>query len=299
MATVAFDLTTILHAMQKMAQGMGHEAEWSPLIPDQDYIIKLLEERWIDLGEIGDLVALCSEHYAKLNAFLTEHGFEPTVSAFDPSEGLGVVSILDKTVNWASGPGIKVDIFTEDGPKPGFELPARDVTVFTTGGPGHLLRIATKEADTLWIYVPWKGNSSHNDLSGLDLFILASEIMSGLGLYPEAGAFAGAHVPMVDFSVQPDLSFLLGMIVSNHMRSLAVLEAGQQFKLRMNEEGARVKVATNMSAFETCIREPERFIVDTPFFLWFTHEGFEDLPLAVARVDFDSMKKPEGSLSEL
>jgi hypothetical protein len=296
MATTAFDLITVLYAMGKMAYRLGDDATWTGVTPFQDYVIAHLPEHMSDFDQIGDLVALCSEYYEKLNAFLVEHGFEPTVSAFDPAEGLGVVSILDKTVNWQSGPGTKVEIFTDGGPKPGFELPEQDVTIYTTSGPGHLLRLATKEADTLWIYVPYSGSKP---LTGLELFVHASHIMADLDSYVESSTFFGAQIPMVDFSVEPDLSFLLGMVVSNPMRELTVLEAGQQFKFRMNEEGARVKVATNMSAFESCIMEPERFVVDQPFYMWFTHEGFEDLPMAIAWVDFDSMKLPEGSLSDL
>jgi hypothetical protein len=82
----------------------------------------------------------------------------------------------------------------------------------------------------------------------------------------ECREFAGAQVPMLDFDVKPDLSWLVGADVNLEDGGAHVItQAAQQFKMRMDETGTRVKVATVVVA-SPCIREdPVVFVLNKPF----------------------------------
>lgn len=73
----------------------------------------------------------------------------------------------------------------------------------------------------------------------------------------------------------------------------------QQFKMRMDETGARVKVATVIVTMRGMSEEPRIFTVNGPVYGWWTQKGFEDLPMAAFFADWDALHKPAGSLADL
>jgi hypothetical protein len=113
--------------------------------------------------------------------------------------------------------------------------------------------------------------------------------------------YAGAEIPMVDFNICPDLKWLLGaQAIAANGDPYEIVQAAQQFRFRMDETDARAKVASAIGIhYTSAIRdEPMVFAVRNPFYCWWTQKGI-DLPMAAAFVDWDSMKKPAGSLEEM
>ena len=116
------------------------------------------------------------------------------------------------------------------------------------------------------------------------------------GAYP---TFAGAKVPMIDFDLTPDLKWLLGAgLTTKPGGHYAITQALQQFKLRMDETGARVKVATALAPSGAMHYYPTVFLVDRPFYGWWTQRGV-DLPMAVFFADWDCWRKPAGALEDM
>ncbi len=306
MATRALDVVTIMHALSVLdgelkTKGWDADGELA-----QELFVSWMETYKDQIASVKGLKAKASNLYEVLNAYLVEHKFDPMIDPFEPSDHLGVVSILDKLVNWQSGPGEVIQIQTSGGPKPGFELPASDVNVYYVDGyPGsHLLELKTKTRDTLWLFV-------HGDKSieGLALAKLSMDVMGRKRTIPFVGAnhgvtqltFGSAHVPMIDFDIKPDISWLKGLFTQTEDGHFYVIDqAKQQFKMRMDETGARVKVATALVAKRLSMptREPAIFVVDQPFYGWWTQKG-TSLPMAAFFADWDSMKKPAGTLAEL
>ena len=104
---------------------------------------------------------------------------------------------------------------------------------------------------------------------------------------------------MIEFDVKPDLSWLLGADTTTVSGdSYSVAQAAQQFKMRMDETGARVKVATAIVVVRVNLLVPTVFIVDRPFYGWWTQRGI-DLPMAAFFADWDCWRKPSGSLESL
>ena len=116
----------------------------------------------------------------------------------------------------------------------------------------------------------------------------------GEGAYP---TWAGAKVPMIDFDLTPDLAWLLGAgMITERGDRYEIVQAAQQFKMRMDETGARVKVATIVIVKVLSLTlGPKMFVVDRPFYGWWTQHGI-DMPLAAFFADWDCWRKPAGSL---
>jgi hypothetical protein len=119
----------------------------------------------------------------------------------------------------------------------------------------------------------------------------------GARAYP---TFAGARIPMIDFDLTADLDWLLGAVLFTvSPEPYRIEQAKQQFKLRMDETGARVKVATAMVAGAVSLHYgPTIFIVDRPFYGWWTQRGV-DVPMAAFFADWDCWRKPAGALEDL
>ncbi len=301
--TRALDVVTIMHALSVLGEKLKVK-QWHAANPQQARILNLAEHVE-ELAKVTGLDALASTSYVDLNSFLTDRRFEPMIQPFDPSLSLGVVSVLDKLVQWLRGPGQIVDIYTERGEKKGFELPRDGVNIYeVTLSPGsYLLELLTKSDDTLWLFV-------HEDLSleGLDMVKLAFDVMSlprqisGTRYFgASTPQFAGAQVPMLDFSVKPDLDWLLGAEAETERHHYTIDQAGQQLKMRMDETGARVKVATYaVATLRGGSPKPRIFKVDRPFYGWWTQKGLEHLPMAVFFASWDKLGSwTEGSLAHL
>lgn len=303
MATRALDVITILHALNVLDGELGTKG-WNAKNQQQKRIFDWLTEHRNLLAKVTGLDAKASRFWEELNRFLTDHKFDPMVQPFDSDLGIGVVSILDKLVKWLNGPGAKIQIITEQGRRPGFELPPNGVNIFEVAGysGSYLLELLIKSDDTLWLFV-----HSNTSLDGLDMVELSMDVMSQTRKKPmrnsfggEYQAFVGAQVPMVDFDIKPDISWLLGAdIIAKSGASYSIAQAYQQFKMRVDETGARVKVATAMMVMLGGIgEEPQVFIVDRPFYGWWTQKDI-DLPMAAFFADWDSFHKPAGSLEDL
>jgi hypothetical protein len=126
-----------------------------------------------------------------------------------------------------------------------------------------------------------------------------SRALYGLGR-GEWPTWAGAKVPMIEFNVNPDLSWLLGAhTAAVNGDRYEIAQAAQQFKMRMDETGARVKVATVTTVRAVSLTlGPKLFVVDRPFYGWWTQRGI-DFPMAAFFADWDCWRKPSGSLEDL
>jgi hypothetical protein len=303
MATRALDVITILHALSVLNKELEIKT-WNAKNSQQKKIFDWLEEHRELLAKVTGLDAKASRFYEELNRFLTDHKFSPMVKPFDPNQGLGVVSILDKLVKWLHGPGTKVQILTARGERPGFELPAQGVNIFKVNGypDSYLLELLTGSNDTLWLF-------DHDDttLDGLAVVELSMNVMSRSREIPTRNSrfsdrcpvFAGAQFPMLDFDIKPDISWMTG--ADTHASGggyFYIAQAAQQYKMRMDETGARVKVATTMAVMRGISEKPQIFVIDRPFYGWWTQKGL-NLPMAAFFADYDSFRKPDGSLENL
>jgi len=291
MATRALDVTTIMKCLRELEESfLGQNREWKTENEGQQRIFAWYSRFKDLLPKVRGLKAKASRKYDELNDFLTAEGFEPM---FDPFEGIGVASILDKLINWAGGTATLCEIYGRDQKTyPGFELPPDGVNIYQVS-QGFLAELKTKSDDTLWLLLPKSGST----LSDLDMVQMAFDVMTENRRI--AHMREGVQIPKLDFYVKPDLGFLLNASTTDLDGVLwYISQAFQMFKMRMNEKGARVKVATGI-VMKSLSMGPSKLVFDQPFYGWWTQKGLEELPMAVFYADYDSWKEPAGSLEDL
>jgi hypothetical protein len=294
MSTQALDTTTILHALATLeGEFLGTQCVWEPVNGGQTKIFGWLTACKDQLKRVAGLKSKASTDYRVLNAFLAEERFSIRLNPF---EGIGVVSILDKLVEWLDGAAALTEIRGANGQTfPGFEIEANGAHVYrVVGQPGPLVEMKTKSADTLWLYLPDENISIYD---GIDLVRMIAGVMAS----PRSthDRYAGVRVPKIDFDITPDISFLIGAgVIDKDGLDWYITQAIQQFKFRMNEKGARARVATAISAKRGMSFEPVKLSINRPFYGWFTQPGF-DMPIASFYADYNSWKEPAGSLEDL
>lgn len=293
MSTKALDVSTIFHALSVLeAEFLGKERKWRTHNPTQEYLFELYAENKKALELLKGLIAKASTDWTVLNAFLQEHGFDPMFER--PLDGIGAVSILDMMVKWLNG-AFNTTIHSDRKDYPGFEIPHEGHETFECDHMGFewMTSLKTESGDSLWLAMPDQEPRDAEDLltmafSAMECDRRPKELVSTVSL------------PEVEFDIKPDLGFLIGAdTTSNSGEYWYVSEAHQQFKFRMNKEGARAKVATGIGMLRGGVsNEPRPLIFYKPFLGWFTQKAAPTLPIAVFYADRDSWKKA-GDLDSL
>jgi hypothetical protein len=294
MASSALDLITMGQALNVLQQEHLGPCSWSTINDEQmqfnDWYAKFSDQ----IAELRGLAALASLDYQVLNKFLVEHGFEPK---FDEFDGVGVASLLDMLVEWfvEAAQAIVFSHCDEELMKyPAFSLDAGGVEIFDPEfGAGPLARIKTKSGDSLWLQM------EPAPTDGLHLALVAQAVAQSSKRINTRWT-AGVVVPKVEIITEPDLSWMLGFNTRSERDGYhSICQAFQMFRFRMNEEGARAKVATGFATTRGVSRDPQPLVFDRPFMGYSTQAGYDDLPLAAFYADKDSWFEPTGSLTDL
>lgn len=296
MTTKALDLVTIFKCFRQLEEkllgmemrSLSGNYETTQLFIWYEHFRSLVEK-------ITGLKAMSSNDADALNNFLTVDGFDPMFYELGKSD-VGVVSILDKMVKWLKGEAELTDISSGLKRYSGFEISPSGVDIYEVPS-GILAELKTTSDDYLWLSLP--KDNVEIEFNGLDMFDFAFKTMARERI--SSGRYAGAQIPKIDFDVKPDLNFLLGAgTIDKNGNPWNISQAFQQFKFRMDETGARVKVATGMAMMLGCsINTPVKLVFNRPFFGWWTQKGLEELPMAVFYADYDCWKNPAGSLESL
>lgn len=289
--TKAFDVATIFYALLTLEKEfLGVDRQWLVQNKKQKQLFEIYAAYKDVLPQIKNLKALASIDWKALNAFLISEKFNPMFDG--PLDGIGVVSILDKFVKWAEK-GVVCQIRSKGKIYPGFELKGGNFNVYRVKHAQQpLIELITQSDDRLFLMM--------NEKSGdeLKLFDAVEKVMAVKEYMPNP--FSAVQIPKIDFDIKPDISFLVGANTRDlEKRFWFIAQALQQFKFRMNEKGARAKVATGILLSKGLSFEPEKkLIFDKPFLGWFMQKGIP-LPLAIFHAEQDSWKEPTGTLEEL
>lgn len=98
---------------------------------------------------------------------------------------------------------------------------------------------------------------------------------------------ASLDFPMVNLSIKANADHLLGITCG----PFEVVDAKEQFRLKLNHEGGLAESAAEISALECCIMKTS-VIIDGPFLVTLYKEGMEMTPFA-AYCDRDSWGSPD------
>ena len=306
MSTQVLDLVTIASALTKLGEDFLNDPEWQGCNDAQHDFLDWFIAHREEIRTLDSFDAVASTNYELLNAFLRQRGFAAMFEKFD---GIGVASVLDMLVQWAKAgevtrvgrreSGTERDVYgrrqEETVYYPAFEIEEQGVHFWQVAGFEHpLAQLRTTTDHSLWLMQypspEWP----------LDLALTAQKILGSADRRPHPTPMAGVVVPMLDVDLTADLSWLAGMESVGPAGHYYVEQAFQQFKLRANETGARVKVATGISvAMAACAPLVYPYVFNEPFLGFITQPGHDSLPLAVFWADTDSWTKPAGSLEDL
>jgi hypothetical protein len=292
-ATKALDLITMGHALSELSNTYLGDSPWQGINPNQETFLAWYAAHRAEIDKLGGLEALAATNYEVLNSFLQARGFEPL---FQPFIGVGVASVLDMLVEWVTK-GTQTSI-TRYNPSdysrevfPGFLL-EDGVETFSVAGHQHpLVRLHTKTGHSLWL------TTAQEPESGLELATFAQHTLVSQRR-PDYN-WDGVKVPMLEINVQPDLGWMIGAhTVSTDGEYHEISQAFQMFRLRANEVGARVRVATGFATRGVSIG-PVPYVFSEPFIGFFTQPGNDKLAIAAFFADTDSWQNPGGTLEEL
>lgn len=300
MTSKVLDLATVAHALNELSNTFN-QAGWGAINDEQREFLDWYADHSEEIAALGNLEALASTDYVELNQFLTARGFPALFSEF---KGLGVASVLDMLLEWIeegyattlsrSVPvgehknafGQKSPVF-EDVSYPAFRV---DAGVYDVAGyPNPLVRLRAKNGHSLWLM------KADEPASGIALNRAVLGVL-GSQMSTNRTWANSAIVPMLEIDTDGDVAWLTGMRNADYY----VAQVFQKFKLRANEKGARVKVATGMIvALAACAPTPQPYVLNDPFIGFFTQAGHDTLPLAAFWADTDVWRVPAGTLEEL
>lgn len=296
MTSKVLDLITIGHALNELSTAYLNGYRWQGVTDEQREFLQWYAANRDEIAKLDSLEALASTDYEKLNDFLAERGFD---RMFEPFDGVGVASVLDMLVEWlAKGEATSMTRYDYNSGQvshyPAFKVPAESVEIYDAAGYADpLVRLLTKTGHSLWLM------KSDEPQSGLELNRVGQQLLARTELRPSGHWTVGAVVPMLEIDTKADMDWFTGTeAVSEGKDGFVCTQAFQMFKLRANEKGARVKVATGFGFECTSVRR-EPYELSEPFVGFFTQPGHDTLPLAAFWADTDSWKNSGGTLEEL
>ncbi|MDO8551164.1 MAG: hypothetical protein Q7S03_00575 [bacterium] len=274
MTTQALDVASVFYALDRLEKNcIGSLRLWDSETTEQARFFILYGESRRNLEALSGIKASFS------------------VAGSPPLVRVNVETVLDKFVRWVGGVAPKETIYVGEKIYPAFLI--KHFETHSVKGFEHpLVVIHTQTGDQLWILM------HEEPIGGMDLVELAWKVTTGPKKYSWSGHYEGVIVPKIDFALEPDLGFLAGARAPIPGGYVKISQATQDFKFRMNEEGARAIVHTRIRTMIVTARLPRHLKIDKPFCGWFVQRDVP-IPLAVFGADYDSWKEPKGSLKEL
>jgi len=287
------DLTTMVHAIQHLSEVMGLRGFQRSTREQSDFLSYFLryKER---IAKLAGLEALASPSADVLNDFLEARGFD---RMFGDVTGLGVASVLDMLLEWL-GEVSPTTIYRHDPQAPlglskysAFKIIGNGVDIFSVDGYEHPLAcLYSWTGDKLWLM------RSDEPESGIKMALDAQKMLNAPRRL-DLEWTAGAIVPDLEINTKPDISWLKGFSFTGPIGSPhAVTDSFQQYKLRVNREGARVKVATGVSVRSA--GGPKPYVFDEPFIGFFTQSVDHELVIAPFFADIDCWQSTGATLAD-
>ncbi len=287
-STLVLDTATLGAALYRLGWEISSPHAWQPTKDEnhdrQQRLLNLFGGNWELYERLKGLRAKTSKNHNMLNAFLVENGFEPCFREIMP-DGFGVATLLDLLMEWVTTAKPQWFYDSDDKKRRAFELPVTGVQIMDVVGCLHpVVRIPTKNDIWVWLVMT---NRPADELAMVERAI----DLLGTAITSSNTEYAGAVIPTLEIDTTVGLSWLLGMHQNRHV----IDQVFQQVKLRMNEEGARVKAATGLGGG---FGGPQPLVFNRPFLGFFTQSECP-VPIGVFYAEQDCWQDPAGRLGDL
>lgn len=268
---------------------LGAGRIWKPIkdnAAQEEFVSNFLEPGRQELSsgrfDPEELKFICSQSAAEINNFLVENGFPRLANMELGPLSLGLASVLRIVVKWKlKGSRTKLERGGYDAVYLGKE---KAEICSSPENPHPVAALETQSGDRVYLTV------LDNPPTGFELVRKAKSISDSLS---KRLNYEGVIFPMIDLDHQVDASWVIGMHTTDEgQRPLAIQEASQQTRLKMNHIGALAESAVTMGvlAGKKCDPTPP-LIIDRPFLFWIMRKGLSQ-PLFAAVLDKDVWKDP-------
>lgn len=224
---------------------------------------------------------------AEVNRFLKDKGFTIQLKSdgVQPSD-VSAAAVMDIKVTWRDKGEARNNRLSTGSKKevPGVSISSIQTASHSSGHDYPIIQVPTQNGFDVYM-TRYDGALSEDPMA---LSQITSGIMNGI---THEETIKGAWFPMVDFEERGTLSWLLGASTTDAQNggTATISQALAQYRLRMNEVGARAEAAVAVSTTKG-MRGPRSVSIDGPFLVWFVKDG---VTYFSAYIDEDSMKTPQ------
>lgn len=245
-----------------------------------------------DLSRMDEIESIAHIDANVINQWLKERGFNIQLEPFGLG-GFGVASMMDLLGKWAIK-GKESTVVDEDGKQfPGIKMTNYGLKFYRIEGDSNLIiELEVRTGDRVFLKM------EPEVPSGLEIVAFAEAIQEKmLEISPGAEGIDGLIFPKIDLDQKFALDWLLGFRIECEHENIPYFEieqALQQTKLKMNEEGFRVKSAVAIGILAgSAMMRTEPYVINRPFLMWITRPQFAK-PLFVGYLNKDVWRNPVG-----
>lgn len=284
---------TIVAALGATEEFLGNNRVWRSTKPQAQAFFrdfKTLRSQVEGVDFVETEAGLGRSGMAQVNRFLKDHHFDIQLdpSNVQPSD-VSAAAVMDIKVTWREKGEARDHRLSTGSQKevPGVWMSSINTASSANGHNYPIIQVPTQNGFD--VYMTRYDDALSNDPMALSQ--VTASLMNGIG---NEEAVKGAWFPMVDFEKMGDLSWLLGATTTDAHDGITVTitQALAQYRLRMNEVGARAEAAVAVSGSKgLSFSGPNPVYIDGPFLVWFVKDG---VTYFSAYIDEESMKKPRG-----
>jgi hypothetical protein len=279
----------IAAALMEAEEFVIDSAGWNPVkVIQRDFLERYYTPCREEIPTIKEIECVAHIDVEVVNKWLQEHDFDIRLNPFDEN-GFGTAAMLDLLGLWLVM-GKRVDVTTDDGSKyPGVRMDG-GLTFNTVGGSTDLVvALETGDQDVVYMMMDDKVPL------GFAMVSYIEEIMQNMT--PVERDYEALVFPMIDLNEESSLEWLIQLqllIPQDRFPFYFIQQAIQQTKLKMNQEGYRVKsVAAVAAMLGAALPETPPYVINRPFLMWIMRPGLSR-PLFVAYLNTDVWKDPSG-----
>ncbi|MFW9886310.1 MAG: hypothetical protein ACFFEX_18130 [Candidatus Thorarchaeota archaeon] len=279
----------IAAALKEAEEFVIDSSGWNPVkIIQRDFLERFYTPCREEIPTITEIECVAHIDIEVVKKWLKEHDFDIQLDPFDEN-GFGAAAKLDLLGLWLVK-GMQTSVVTDDGNKYSGVRMDTGFTFNTVGGSTNLVvALETGDQDVVYMMMADKVPS------GFDMVTYVEEILQNMT--PVERDYEAIVFPMIDLNEEGELEWLINlqlMIPQDRFPFYFIQQALQQTKLKMNQEGYRVKsVAAVVAMLGAAISEAPPYIINRPFIMWITRPGLSK-PLFVAYLNTDVWKDPSG-----
>ncbi|MHA1961758.1 MAG: hypothetical protein ACW99U_16165 [Candidatus Thorarchaeota archaeon] len=242
-----------------------------------------------ELPSITEIESIAHTDVEFINSWLQENGFDIKLEPFDAG-GFGTASILDLIGHW-SIKGNKATLVTDESEYfSGVRIDSGGVAFHSLEGDSNLIvALTTRNHDIVYMKM------ADEAPTGLEMVRYVEDITQRMT--ESKPRYDSVIFPKIDLNSQGPLEWLLNMELTTPQGEFPfyfIQQALQQTKLKMNEDGFRVKSAVAVAAMLGAgFPDVTPYLIKRPFLMWITRPSL-CRPLFVAYLNKDVWKDPGG-----